>query len=154
MENLENEARPQFTNKKTHNAVQEPTFAFTGATWAALIAGVVSYNVGLFNATMQLNEKGYYFTLLLFGLFSAVSIQKCVRDKIEGLPVSSVYYGLSWFSVLAAISLLVIGLFNATLTLSEKGFYGMSYALSLFAAITVQKNIRDQASVKAESQSN
>jgi hypothetical protein len=36
-----------------------------------------------------------------------------------------------------------IGLWNATLTLSEKGFYGMSFLMSLFAAIAVQKNIRD-----------
>ena len=27
--------------------------------------------------------------------------------------------------------------------LSEKGFYGMSFVLALFAIITVQKNIRD-----------
>ncbi|MFM7856321.1 MAG: YiaA/YiaB family inner membrane protein, partial [Flammeovirgaceae bacterium] len=38
-----------------------------------------------------------------------------------------------------------IGLWNATLTLSEKGFYSMSFLLSLFAAITVQKNTRDSA---------
>ena len=37
------------------------------------------------------------------------------------------------------------GLWNATLTLSEKGFYGMAFTLSLFAAITVQKNTRDCA---------
>ena len=36
-----------------------------------------------------------------------------------------------------------IGLWNATITLAEKGFYGMAYLLSLFAAITVQKNTRD-----------
>ena len=39
---------------------------------------------------------------------------------------------------------MAIGLYNAgSIVLSEKGFYGMSYVLSLFAAITVQKNIRD-----------
>jgi uncharacterized membrane protein YiaA len=36
-----------------------------------------------------------------------------------------------------------IGLWNATITLAEKGFYGMACLLSLFAAITVQKNTRD-----------
>ena len=39
---------------------------------------------------------------------------------------------------------MAIDLFNAgSIVLSEKGFYGMAYVLSLFAAITVQKNIRD-----------
>jgi len=40
--------------------------------------------------------------------------------------------------------LLIIGLWNADLGLSEKGFYGMSFTLSLFAAIAVQKNTRDK----------
>ena len=92
---------------------------------------------------MQLNEKGYYFTVLMFGLFSAVSLQKAVRDQLEGIPVTGIYYGISWFSTLLSILLLVIGLWNATLLLSEKGFYGMSFMLALFGSIAVQKNIRD-----------
>lgn len=92
---------------------------------------------------MSLSEKGYYFTLLMYGLFSAVSLQKTVRDRLENIPVTNIYYGLSWFSTLLAIVLLTVGLWNASLTLSEKGFYGMSFILSLFAAIAVQKNTRD-----------
>ncbi|EOO5890651.1 YiaA/YiaB family inner membrane protein, partial [Escherichia coli] len=34
-------------------------------------------------------------------------------------------------------------LWNATLLLSEKGFYGLAFFLSLFGAVAVQKNIRD-----------
>lgn len=123
--------------------IQRPSPAFIGASWIALAAGMVSYLVGLFNAEMQLNEKGYYFTILMFGLFSAVSIQKCVRDRMEGIPVTNIYIGLSWVAIIISLSLLVIGLWNATLELSEKGFYGISYLLSLFAAIAVQKNTRD-----------
>lgn len=122
---------------------QKPSAAFIGASWVALLAGFVCYNVGLWNADMLLNEKGYYFAVLMYGLFSAVSLQKTVRDQLEGIPVTSIYYGLSWFSTILAILLLVVGLYNAELTLSEKGFYGMSFLMSLFAAIAVQKNIRD-----------
>ncbi|MOA37901.1 Inner membrane protein YiaA [compost metagenome] len=39
--------------------------------------------------------------------------------------------------------LLTVGLWNADLLLSEKGFYAMSFCLSMFAAIAVQKNTRD-----------
>ena len=92
---------------------------------------------------MMLNEKGYYFTVLLFGLFSVVSVQKNVRDRLEGIKVSDLYYGISWAATIISILLLIIGLWNATLTLSEKGFYGMAFAMSLFAAIAVQKNVRD-----------
>ncbi|MGK0700270.1 inner membrane protein YiaA [Priestia flexa] len=122
----------------------EPTPAFKGASWGALLIGVVAYLVGLFNATMELNEKGYYFAVLVFGLYSAVSLQKAVRDKEEDIPVTGIYYGISWFALIVSISLMVIGLYNAgSITLSEKGFYGMSFVLSLFAVVTIQKNIRD-----------
>ena len=97
---------------------------------------------------MELNEKGYYFTILLFGLFSVVSVQKSVRDRMEGIPVTDIYYGISWFTTVASILLLVIGLWNAELELSEKGFYGMSFALSLFASVAVQKNTRDLHALK------
>lgn len=120
-----------------------PTAAFVGASWAALMLGMAAYLIGLWNAQMQLNEKGYYFTLLLYGLFSAISLQKTVRDRSEGLPVTGLYAGLCWFSLIAAILLLTVGLFNATLSLSEKGFYAISFAMALFAVIAVQKNVRD-----------
>jgi len=120
-----------------------PTGAFVSAAWSALLVGMVSYCVGLWNANMWLNEKGYYFTLLLFGLFSVVSVQKSVRDRQEGIAVTEAYYGISWFTTIASILLLVIGLWNAELELSEKGFYAMSFTLSLFAAVAVQKNVRD-----------
>ncbi len=133
--------------KKENKVVEEfngrPTPAFVSASWMALLIGMVSYCIGLWNAYMQLNEKGYYFTILLFGLFSAVSVQKSVRDRQEGIQVTDMYYGISWFTTITSITLLVIGLWNADLELSEKGFYGMSFTLSLFAAVAVQKNTRD-----------
>lgn len=122
---------------------QKPSNAFIAAAWVALLAGSISFCVGLWNADMYLNEKGYYFTVLMYGLFSAVSLQKAVRDQLEGIPVTTIYYGISWFSTVLTILLLVVGLWNADLLRSEKGFYGMSFTLSLFAAVAVQKNIRD-----------
>lgn len=127
-----------------------PTAAFIGASWAALGIGLISYCIGLWNADMMLNEKGYYFTIILFGLFSGISVQKCVRDKSEGIPVTDIYYGISWFTTMASIVLLVVGLRNADLALSEKGFYGMSFTLALFAAIAVQKNTRDTKLIDTE----
>jgi uncharacterized membrane protein YiaA len=122
---------------------QQPSSAFVLASWAALIAGIIAYLVGLWNAEMALSEKGYYFTVLMYGLFAAVSLQKSVRDRIEGIPVTAIYYGLSWASVILVISLLTVGLWNAEMALSEKGFYAMAFVLAMFAAVTVQKNTRD-----------
>ncbi|SIO14772.1 inner membrane protein YiaA [Chitinophaga niabensis] len=122
---------------------QKPSIAFVAASWVALFTGMLGFIIGLWNATMQLNEKGYYFTILMYGLFAAVSVQKCVRDRLEGIPVTDIYYGISWVSMLLTLILLIVGLWNATLLPSEKGFYAFAFLLSIFGAIAVQKNTRD-----------
>ena len=66
--------------------VQRPTSAFIGASWLALIVGAAAFMIGLGNASMDLNEKGYYFTILMYGLFAAVSLQKSVRDRFGRNP--------------------------------------------------------------------
>ncbi len=123
--------------------IQKPSNAFIAASWVALLTGAIAFIIGLWNAEMELNEKGYYFTVLMFGLFAAISLQKAVRDQLEGIPVTNIYHSLAWFSTVLAVVLLVVGLWNATLLRSEKGFYAMSFTLSLFGAIAVQKNTRD-----------
>lgn len=120
-----------------------PSPAFVGASWAALFVGAATYLAGLWSAGMQLSEKGYYLVLLMYGLFAAVSLQKSVRDRLDGLPVTALYQALCWGSLVASVLLLVAGLWNADLARSEKGFYGMGFVLSLFAAVAVQKNVRD-----------
>ena len=125
---------------------QKPSPAFVGASWVALGAGMAGFLIGLWRSDLALNEKGYYFTILMYGLFSVVSVQKSVRDRLEGVPVTDIYYGLCWFSTLLSIALLVVGLWNATMLPSEKGFYAFAFLLALFGAITVQKNTRDSQS--------
>lgn len=131
----------------SNSSATRPTAAFVFASWSALLVGVGAYLVGLWNATLALNEKGYYFTLIMYGLFAAVSLQKSVRDRSEGVRVTAIYFGLCWVSVISALLLLSGGLMNATMALSEKGFYAMSFTLSLFAAVAVQKNVRDSSPV-------
>ena len=114
---------------------QKPSSAFVAASWLALGAGALGYLIGLWRATMLLNEKGYYFTILMFGLFAVVSLQKSVRDKLENLPVTDLYYSICWFATLLSIVLLIVGLWNATMLPSEKGFYAFAFLLSLFGNI-------------------
>ncbi len=122
---------------------QKTSNAFVAASWIVLGAGIIGYLIGLYRAEMLLNEKGYYFTILMFGLFAVVSLQKSVRDKLENIPVTDLYYGICWFGTLMAVVLLVIGLWNANMLPSEKGFYAFAITMSLFGAIAVQKNTRD-----------
>lgn len=135
------------------NQIQKPSAAFTAASWVSLLAGVCAYIIGLWNAAMQLNEKGYYFTVLMFALFAAISLQKAVRDQLEGIPVTNLYYGLAWFATILTLVLLTVGLWNAELSKSEKGFYAMSFVLSVFSAIAVQKNTRDTKAAEQKEES-
>mgnify|MGYP001435118418 FL=1 len=130
---------------------QKPSNAFIAASWIALGAGMIGFLTGLWRAEMALNEKGYYFTVLMFGLFAVISVQKSVRDRLENIPVTDLYYGISWFATILSIVLLVVGLWNATLLPSEKGFYAFSFLLAMFGAIAVQKNTRDSMPVSRES---
>jgi uncharacterized membrane protein YiaA len=54
-----------------------------------------------------------------------------------------IYAALCWASVGICIGLLLFILTNATLTLSEKGYYIMSFLLSFFGVTATQKSIRD-----------
>jgi len=93
---------------------QKTSSAFVSASWLAMGTGLVGYLIGLWRADMMLNEKGYYFTILMFGLFGVVSLQKSVRDRLEGMRVSDMYYNICWFGTLTSIILLVIGLWKNT----------------------------------------
>ena len=132
-----------FSTNKTYYMTLKPSNAFIAASWIALGVGILGFLIGLWRSDLELNEKGYYFTVLMFGLFAVVSVQKSVRDKLEDLPVTEIYYGLCWFATILSIVLLIIGLWNAVMLPSEKGFYAFSFLLALFGAIAVQKNIRD-----------
>ncbi|MGY4644901.1 inner membrane protein YiaA [Cellulomonas sp. URHB0016] len=122
-----------------------PTAAFVGASWVALLISVSAFGIGLWNAKMELSEKGFYGTLLLLGLFSAIALQKSVRDRAEGIPVTGIFLGLAWSMVLISLVLVATGLSNSSLELSEKGFFGLGYAMALFSVVAVQKNVRDLA---------
>lgn len=122
-----------------------PTAAFVGASWVALVIALLAYGVGLWNAELDPAEKGFLGTLLLLGLFSAIAVQKSVRDRAEGVPVTGIFLGLAWAMVLTSLVLVSIALGNAPMELSEKGFFGLSFTMALFSVVAVQKNVRDLA---------
>lgn len=118
---------------------QKTSQVFMTASWLALATGLIGYLIGIWRADMLLNEKGYYFTILMFGLFGTVSLQKSVRDRMEGIQVSDIYYNLCWIGVLLSISLLVIGLWNANLLPSEKGYYPLHLYLPCIVLLLSRK---------------
>jgi uncharacterized membrane protein YiaA len=140
---------PRFTKlerKLMANSVYRPSGAFVGASWAALIVGAVGFLFGIWNSPLARSEKGFYFIVIMYGLFSVVSLQKSIRDRLEGIRVTNQYYAMCWVSVGLCTVLFGMGLFNATtLAMNEKGFFAMAFLMALFGAIAVQKNTRDLA---------
>lgn len=129
-------------NDSTCDAIR-PSSAYISGTYAVLAIGSLGFCMGLWNADMALSEKGYYFISLLFGMFAAVSLQRVTRDKAEGLPISGAYVSTCYAALAIALGAICVGLWNADLLLSEKGFYAVSFILAMFSAITMQKNLRD-----------
>ena len=65
-----------------------PSSAFIGASWAALLIGIVTFLSGLWNASLQNSEKGFYAMAFLLSLFAAVAVQKNVRDVARATPLA------------------------------------------------------------------
>ncbi len=126
-----------------NQATYQPTKAYRLASFVTFAVGGCGFLLGLWNAELLLSEKGFYLAIFMLGLFSAVTLQKTIREKEEGININKTFTAICWSSFIAAISMLVLGLYNAEMMLSEKGFYGMAFVVSLFAAITIQKNTRD-----------
>lgn len=59
------------------------TFAFTVLAYFTFFAGVLLFSIGLYNADMQLNEKGYYIAVMMLVAVGAILTQKVVRDNAE-----------------------------------------------------------------------
>lgn len=123
-----------------------PSPLFRTLSSVAVAIGLGGFAVGLYNAELKLSEKGYYFMCILFAMYVTVSLQKAVRDKEEGLPVSSAYMVASVIALIISLGGIPLGLMNTeSIALNEKGYFFMSSILSLFGAVVVQKNARDTA---------
>ncbi len=51
--------------------------------WFSLIVALALLTIGLINATLLLNEKGFYAMAYALSLFGAVAVQKNTRDAME-----------------------------------------------------------------------
>ena len=123
----------------------KPSPIFQSISMGAFIFSNVVFAIGLYNAQLALSEKGFYIAVIVLGLFSVVTVQKSIRDKIEGIEVHKMFFNLGFFAVAVAIGLMIVGLFNAVLPLNEKGFFAVTFVMSLFSSIVLQKNFRDMA---------
>lgn len=59
------------------------TAAFTMMSYLCLVIGYAMFLIGLYNAPFELNVKGYYIAVVLLISYSAIGVQKVVRDNAE-----------------------------------------------------------------------
>ncbi len=77
--------------KNTLTLTNQPSTAYRYASFITFCVGGCGFLLGLWNAQILLSEKGFYLAVFLLGLFSAVTLQKTVRDKEEGLAVNKTF---------------------------------------------------------------
>ncbi|WP_046175563.1 YiaA/YiaB family inner membrane protein [Domibacillus indicus] len=63
------------------------TPAFTFLAYFTFVAGVALFSIGLFNADMELNEKGYYIAVMILVAVGAILTQKVTRDNAEDAEI-------------------------------------------------------------------
>lgn len=131
-----------------------PSSLYVNLSYFAFLFSICVFGIGLFNAEMLLSEKGFYIIAIIFGFYSVITLQKALRDKMEGYDVNESYMKLSYFGVATPIILMAIGLWNAELQLNEKGFFAVTFIMTLFSSIVVQKNIRDKKLFESENPQN
>jgi len=135
--------------------VPPPTAAFQGASWFAFAVGAIAFLYAVWYAPVESSDRYFLYTGFLFSVFGCVSVSKAVRDKQEGIPVSGLFYGLSFVAAIAPLVITSYFLaYDSTMDdYSHRGLLGIAYALSAFAVLAISKNERDKAAAKARTSS-
>lgn len=64
--------------------------------------------------------------------------------KTQNIPVSPAFIAVSWLAMLGGVLIYLLGLWRADMELNEKGYYLAVLVLGLFAAVSLQKSVRDR----------
>lgn len=76
-------AEDKFLQQDNPKHKMRNTTAFTGMSYIGLLIGYVMFFIGLYNAPFELNVKGYYIAVVLLISYSAIGVQKVIRDNVE-----------------------------------------------------------------------
>ena len=82
---------------------------------------------------------------VLFAMFGVVAVAKATRDKVEGVPVSAAFTGLSYAAVIIPSVGLAVALWMSSEPATARWALFIAAVLLVYASATVQKNVRDLA---------
>lgn len=123
----------------------KPSPVFMGASWMVVAFAAIAFTLVLYDLDTEATVKGFYAMVVLFAMFGVVALSKAVRDKIEGIPVSPAFYGLSFAAVGIPTVALVLMLIFSDFPVSTRWLIFICSVLLVYVTAAVQKNIRDLA---------
>jgi len=118
--------------------------------WFAFVLGPTTFFYTAWYApTVGATDRFFLYTAVLFSFFGSLSVSKSVRDRQEGVPITGLFYGLSWVAALTPFVLVVYYLtFYSDMEGSYRALLGMAYSLATFAVLAIAKNERDKTAAK------
>lgn len=125
------------------------TKEFYFLTWVAFIVSFSFTLIAIWNTEWMLVEKGFYTSVIGWITFSAFTLTKTIRDRYEGIKVTTEYTFLAWVSIVASFSVGIISIWNTEWMLVEKGYYWMGIMFITFSSFALSKETRDRQDAKA-----
>lgn len=125
------------------------TKEFYFLTWVAFIVSFSFTLIAIWNTEWMLVEKGFYTSVIGRITFSAFTLTKTIRDRYEGIKVTTEYTFLAWVSIVASFSVGIISIWNTEWMLVEKGYYWMGIMFITFSSFALSKETRDRQDAKA-----
>lgn len=119
-------------------------------TWVAFILAFSFTLVAIWNTEWELVEKGFYTCIIGWVTFSAFTLVKVLRDKADGIKVSTEYVFLTWASIVASFGIGFVAVWNTEWVLVEKGYYSMGLMFITYASFALSKEIRDRQSLQTD----
>jgi uncharacterized membrane protein YiaA len=119
--------------------------------WFAFGLGAVTFfYTAWYSPGMTPSDRFFLYTAVLFSLFGSLSVSKSVRDREEGVPITGLFFGLSWVAALAPFLLVAFNLgFYSAIPEANRALLAMAFALATYAVLAIAKNERDRACARS-----
>jgi uncharacterized membrane protein YiaA len=99
--------------------------------WILFLSGALIYVIGLWRACPLLSGKGYFFGVLMTGMFVTYAYQRAVNLNQNDERFASVCQMV----VLITVGLLLVGVWNAPVSSLEKGLYPVAFIICLLGQV-------------------
>lgn len=110
--------------------------------WLLFLSGALIYVIGLWRACPLLSGKGYFFGVLMTGMFVTYAYQRAVNLNQNDERFASVCQMVA----LITVGLLLVGVWNARLLPLEMGLYPAAFFVSLLGQVLLQRSSENELS--------